>query len=247
MGFFMNLFRSSITHKCPDGYKVGGVTKEGIVYYEKIEKDNEPKKLSTAEKERIMVQRVTAEDMLQFPDIPYQLNCPIHKQMDKNSHPFAYMDLNEYNQSVAKRNLKMVNRLIVDAQKYIPLLSNEFQIRIEKIMFKKYDPGYGYTRIMCTPYTFSGKISKYPLYLFFMTRGDVRTYSASGELYYEKDGHISKGTVNIWREQVPYSGGTGWLFKLKEVDKKLTIAEAKTNLRPDKYGQPTVVYKVNGG
>lgn len=243
MGFLANFFKSSLTKKCPEGYKVGGVTKEGVIYYEKIETDGEPRKLSTAEKERIMVQRITAEDMLQFPDIPYQLDCPIHKQMAKNSHPFAYMDLNEYNRSVAKRDLKMINGLIVDAQKYIKLLSGDFLIRTERIAFEQYSPDYGYTKIMCTPYTFAGKVSKYPIYLSFMSKMNTRTYSVSGELYYEIDGHISKGTVNIWMEQVAYSGGTGWSFKLKEVDKKLSIIEAKTNLRPDKYGQPTVVYK----
>lgn len=243
MGFFTNFLKSSLTSKCPDGYKVGGVTKEGIIYYDKIIKEDEPQKLSTVEKERIMVQRITAKDMMQFSDIPYQLNCQIHKHMEKNGHPFAYMNLNEYNQAIAKRDLKMVNSLIVEAQRYIPILSNEFQILTEKVAFEKYDPGYGYTRIMCTPYTFTGKISKYPIYLFFMTRGGVRTYSASGELYYTQDGHISKCNVNIWREKIAYTGGTGWLFKFKEIGKKLTLIEAKTNLRPDKYGQPTVVYK----
>ena len=243
MGFLLNFIKSSFTSKCPDGYKVGGVTKEGIIYYDKIINDDEPPKLSTVEKERIMVQRITAKDMLQFSDMPYHFNCPIHKHMAKNGHPFAYMDLNEYNQSVAKRDLKMVNRLIVDAQKYIKLLSGDFSIKIEKVAFEQYSPDYGYTKIMCTPYTFTGKVSKYPIYLSFMSKMNTRKYSVSGELYYEKDGHISKGTVNIWMEQVAYSGGTGWLFKLKEVDKKLTIIEAKTNLRPDKYGQPTVVYK----
>ena len=230
MGFLSNLFKNSSREANEE--KIGAAAKESA-----------DQKLSTVEKERIMVQRITAKDMLQFPDIPYQLNCPIHKQMTKNSHPFAYMDLNEYNQSVAKRDLKMVNRLIVDAQKYIKLLSGEFSIRIERIAFEQYNPDYGYTKIMCTPYTFTGKFSKYPIYLSFMSKMDTRTYSVSGELHYEKDGHISKGAVSIWREQVAYSGGTGWLFKLKEVDKKLTIIEAKTNLRPDKYGQPTVVYK----
>lgn len=110
MGFLLNFIKSSFTSKCPDGYKVGGVTKEGIIYYDKIINDDEPPKLSTVEKERIMVQRITAKDMLQFSDIPYHLNCPIHKHMAKNGHPFAYMDLNEYNQSVAKRDLKMVKR-----------------------------------------------------------------------------------------------------------------------------------------
>lgn len=237
MGFFSNFLKSSLTGKCPKGYKVGGVTKEGFIYYDRIEKEGEPPKLSTADKERIMVQRITERDMLQFPGIPYQLNGKIHKQMAKNSHPFAYMNLNGQNRAIAKRDLKMVNGLIVDAQKYIRLLSAEFQIHVEKVAFDQYDPGYGYTRIMCTPYTFTGKLAKYPISLSFMTKMNVNSYSAHGELFYEKDGTISKGSVYLWRN------GTGWFFTLKKANGVLSISEAKTTLRPDKCGQATVVYK----
>lgn len=193
MGFLSNFIRTSLAKKCPDGYRPAGVTKEGIVYYEKIKKDVKPEKLSANDKKRIMVQQVTTEDMLQFPNIPYQLNCPVHKQLAKNSHPFAYMDLNEFNQTVAKRDLKMVNGIIADARKYIRLLSSDICIRMDRISYKDRNDGYGYTRIMCTPKTFTGKISKYPISLFFMAKNDASKYSAHGELFYEKNGKIEKG------------------------------------------------------
>lgn len=232
MGFLSNLFKNS-SKEANEG-KIGRTTKESA-----------DRKLSTVEKERIMVQRVTAKDMLQFPDIRYRLNASIHKHMAKNSHPFAYMDLDEFNQSIAKQDLSEVNRLIVEAKTYIPLLKSEFFIDISKIAFKQYAPGYGYTHLMCTPYTFTGKISKYPLKLSFMTRMDIRSYSAHGELFYGKSGRIEKGSVNIWREKAAFSGSTGWLFAFKTVSKDLALAEAKTTLRPDKYGQPTTVYKIS--
>lgn len=47
-----------------------------------------------------------------------------------------------------------------------------------------------------------------------------------------------RGGLDIWNK------GEGWIFALKVVGGKLAISEAKTTLRPDKYGQPTVVYKV---
>jgi len=238
MGFLLNFIRTSLTKKCPDGYKVGGVTKEGIVYYEKIKREGDVEKLSTNDKKRIMVRRITQEDMLQFPDIPYQLNAPIQKELREKTQPFACMDLNEYNQAIAKRDLKMVNALIVDAQKYIRLLSSDFQINIGKVAFRQYSPDYGYTKIMCEPYTFTGKISKYPISLLFMTRMDIKSYSAHGELFYEKNGEITKGSVNIWRN------GTGWFFTLKKIDGVLSISEVKTTLRPDKYGRATTVYKI---
>lgn len=244
MGFLSNLIRSSITSKCPEGYKVGGVTKEGIVYYEKLKKDDEPEKLSANDKKRIMVQRVTTKDMLQFPEIPYQLNCPIHKHLAKNSHPFAYMDLNHINQEIAKRELQRLDEYIIQARSYVPLLTAEYHIDVKKIMLYNYSKDYGYTRLMCAPHTFTGKISKYPLSLFFMSRGDIRTYSVNGELFYCADGSWGNATVNIWNAPADYSRpGTGWLFTFKMLDGRFTLKEAKTNLRPDKYGRATTVYK----
>lgn len=237
MGFFTNLLKSSLTSKCPDGYKVGGVNEDGFVYYEKIEKDDEPGKLSTVEKERIMVQRVTAKDMQQFPEIPYQLNGTIHKKMEKNTHPYAYMELNTFNQDIAKKGLSSINTLLATASRNIPLLKSSFKIDVGKIMFQKYKDGYGYTTLICTPYTFTGKVSKYPVYLSFMTRMDINSYSALGELHYEKDGKIGKGTTTIWR------GGTCWSFSFKRSGDTIMLTEAKTNLRPDKYGRATTVYK----
>lgn len=244
MGFFSNLLKSMSSSKCPNGYKVGGVTKEGIIYYDKIESPGEPKKLSTVEKERIMVQRVTTEDMLQFPSIPYQLNCPIQKQLEENTHPFAWMDLNAFNVEIAKRDLQLLNNQIIQARSYIPLLTSDYNINVSKIAFSKYSPSYGYTRLMCSPHTFTGKVSKYPLSLFFMTRGDIRTYSANGELFYTADGAFGKASVNIWKAPSDYSRpGTGWIFTFKMVEKSFVIVEAKTTLRPNEYGQATTVYK----
>lgn len=70
-----------------------------------------------------------------------------------------------------------------------------------------------------------------------MTKMNIHSYSAHGELFYEKDGAVSKGSVYLWRN------GTGWFFTLKKVNGLLSISEAKTTLQPDKYGQATVVYK----
>lgn len=86
--------------------------------------DREPpeKKMSTAEKERIMVERVTSEDMMQFSMIPYQLNCPIHKSIVSGGHPFAYMNLNNTNQTMAKEELERINKYIIQAQGYIDCL-----------------------------------------------------------------------------------------------------------------------------
>lgn len=201
--------------------------------------------MTLAEKEQIMVKRVLAKDMAQFPEIPYQLNSPIKKVLAKNAHPFAYIDLNQYNQDIAKREISMVNRILLDAIPHIPLLSKKFLIKVEELAFQKYSPGYGYTRIMCTPYTFSGKIAKYPLFLSFMSRADRRSYFTHGELYYGKNGKVLKGSVVVNRESIPFKNSVMWDFSFKTVQNILTLAEAKSSLRPDKYGRPTTVYKLD--
>lgn len=223
MEFLANLFKSCFTGKRPNGYKVGGVTKEGVVYYDKIETPGEPKKLSTVEKERIMVQRVSTNDMLQFRDILYQLNCPIHKQMAKNSHPFVYMDLIPYNQEIAKKDLSCLAVLIKKDVNYSP----KFSLNVKKIEFSEYSPDYGYTRLMCTPYTFSGKTSKFPISLSFMTRMDVPIYQALGSIYYLQDGSIGKAEVHIWRRASYSSPGQGRSFYFKSVDGELTIFKSE--------------------
>lgn len=97
---------------------------------------------------------------------------------------------------------------------------------------------------MCTPHTFSGKISKYPISLCFMSRGDVRTYSVNGELFYNADGTFGKATVNIWRAPANYSRpGTGWIFTFNTFGSEFVLSKAETTLRPDEYGRATTVYR----
>ena len=50
-------------------------------------------RLSYAEKERIMVMRVTIEDMQKFTALPYIWNSRITKYIDPSAHPFAYINL----------------------------------------------------------------------------------------------------------------------------------------------------------
>lgn len=202
------------------------------------------KKLAYIHKEIITVKRVTTEDMLQFTAMPYQLNCPIQKHIEHGSHPFAYIDLNSFNQEVAKKELERLDEYIIQARSYIPLLTNEYHIDIKKVMLYNYSKGYGYTRLMCTPYTFTGKISKYPLSLFFMSRGDIHTYSVNGELFYNADGTFGRASVNIWKAPANYSRpGTGWMFEFGTFDSKFVLNRAETTLRPDEYGRATTVYR----
>lgn len=225
--------------KCPPGYKVVGHTDYGEPIYGEIEH-----KMTYVEKELIMVNRITTQDMLKFDMLPYNLNFPIIKVVKEGAHPLAYIDLTAENQSIAKTDISTINEYIIQAIDYIPKLTHDYTIQVDKTVFREYNKGYGYTRIICTPYTFAGKLSKYPISLLFMSRLDIHEYSFNGELFYERDGNITKATVNVWRRTHGYEKpGTGWLFTFKTIGHTLVLSQAKSTFFPDKYGMPGVAYE----
>ncbi len=203
-------------------------------------KKEEPLKLSYIEKERIMVERISSKDMRQFSNIPYNLGGTIHKFMEERGHPFAYINLRLPNIMIARKHLSYMNKLIESYRKEIPLLTNEFYINVNKIVFHEYDPNYGYSRLICEPYTFTGKIAKFPLTLSFMSRLNIRSYQANGSIYYGEDGNIKKADIHI------YSGGIGWSFYFATVENELVLEKATTTLKPQKNGLPSIVYKREG-
>lgn len=191
-------------------------------YYESLGK-HEDAELSFSDKETIMTQRVTTEDMLQFTSMPYQLNCQIKKHIQSGSHPFAYMDLDEFNQSVAKKELLRLGEYIKKDISFSP----RFSLDVSKIEFEEYDSRYGYTRLMCTPHTFTGKISKFPLSLFFMSRMDIHSFQELGNVFYLKDGNIGKAEIYIWRRKSLSKPGEGRGFHFKIVDGNLALYKSE--------------------
>lgn len=204
------------------------------------------KKLTYVEKELIMVNRITTQDMLQFDMLQYDLNCPIRKHIKDGSHPYAYIELNGVNQESARADLKRINQYILQAIDYIPKLTSSYEIQVDKIVFQRYSPsdGYGYSKIICTPYTFAGKVSTHPISLLFMSRQDIHEYQVNGELFYGRDGSIMKGSVNVWRRPNYEKPATGWQFSFKTIGHTLVLDQAKSTFFPDKYGRPGIAYKV---
>lgn len=209
----------------------------------KAEKGKPTSKLTYVDKERIMVRRMKAEDMLQFSSIDYDLKCPLYKYDKSGSHPFAYMNLNSKNIKIAKRDLKWLNSCIDSYRKKIPLLEKEFFINVQRIAFREYSDSYGYTRLICEPYTFNGNISRLPLQLLFMTRLNEESYYASGKIYYGDDGKIKKADVHIGFRNNPCEAATSWLFYFKTLDNTLILEQAKTSLCLDEKGLPLAVYR----
>lgn len=192
-----------------------------------------PQKLSYADKERITVQRVTIQDMQQFSSMPYLWNSNIKKNTQPGSHAFAYMDLVGSNISVAKAEISTINDKIKSDSSLSRSIPKGLTIPIEDLVFKpsKY---YGHTRLMCTPFTYSGEISKHIASLSFMTDLSNESTSTHGDLFYSPNGNITKAIVCFWRRK------NGTIFYYDDVDGILTLSIVET---PTLGGSPSVVYK----
>lgn len=97
--------------------------------------------------------------------------------------------------------------------------------------------------MICTPYTFEGRIAKYPLSLIFISDDSGRK-SYNGRIYYGANGEILKADIHIWCKPV-YGTNSGWSFYFNTIDGVFLLYEAETTLKPDDKGLPTAVYKYN--
>ena len=203
------------------------------------------KTLSSIDKERIMVQRMTAQDVLQFTNMPYNLNCPLEKHLEPNAHAAAYMDLTRENISIATAELQKLNVVIDFAKKKIPIIPNWARIDISRIAFGKYNQSYGYTHLICTPLTYTGKISKIPLSLYFVSKRAQSGlgYEVNGEIKYYANGEIASARVNCWNRRSWEMAADGWQYVFYDNDGDLTMREILSTIRPDAYGGPSSIYK----
>lgn len=176
--------------------------------------------------EQMMVKRITTRDMLQFTMIPYDFNCPVKHFIRPGGHPFAYIDLNHANQLMAKEELLKINEQILYAYEYIPEIVYKVCLHVGRVAFNEYSPNYGYTRLICTPYTPSGKVSKSPVCLDFVTRLDKKDYQANGSLHYGLDGQVLKADVHI-RKNMHQKDYEGWSFYFKTFGRTFILHEVK--------------------
>lgn len=189
--------------------------------------------LSAVEKERIMVQRITTQDMVRFTQMPYHLDCAINKYDAPNSHPFAYINLDNQNISAAEADMERLNAHLATAHILCRKVPKRIGIPIKDIVYKP-PKNYGYTRLMCTPYTFTGKIAKYPLSLSFMTDLSKTENTTHGEMFYGQNGTVQKAEVYCWR------GGKGYFFYFKTEGPDLILSKIET---ADTSGMRVVAYR----
>lgn len=191
--------------------------------------------LSAIDKERITVRRIKAEDMQQFRQMPYCLEHDVKHYVPSNGHPFAYIDLDKENIAIAERELAKVYAILTSAPTLTKLIPRGFNIPIKEMV---YTPSrmYGYTRLICSPHTYTGRISKYPLSLSFMTDLRRTISETHGRLFYGQNGEIEKAEVFCWRNK------KGCFFYLTAINGNLLITKVET---ADTSGIVKTVYTRN--
>ena len=175
-----------------------------VIKVKKPISQNAGAKLTTVDKERIMVRRVTTRDMVQFTSMPYHLDCVVKKHDTPRSHPFAYIELDSKNIAVAELELEILNKHLSVAHQICKKVPKGISIPVKDIVYRpsKY---YGCTRLICTPHTFTGRVSKYPLSLQFTTdMSKTGLNTTHGEIFYGQNGTIQKAVVYCWRNHKGY-------------------------------------------
>lgn len=192
---------------------------------------------SNIDKERISVERISIDDMLLFPCLPYKFDCPLKKNLEFGSHPFAYIELDYYNRNVAKTDLHRLNLIVCQSRKLSRLIPRSICIPVDNVVFEQKNVNYGYTKLICNPFTNSGRLSKYPARLSFMTDLSKSGDKTLGNIFYNADGKVEKADINIWLK------GVGYFFKLGSVGASLVIKQITSTVKMNPKGLPEIIYK----
>lgn len=207
-------------------------------------------KMSQIDKEKLMVEQATAQAMEQFSFLPFIFSGRELKK-EYSGHPTAFMNLDSQNIKAASIELEKLNEYIKESVGFSDLIPCNILIPIDEIEYKQYSKAHGYSKLICTPLTATGKQSKYPLKFLFMTRLDTESIYESkgskiivtpgdkttGEIVYGLDGQPATAKVNFWRN------GTGYFYEFKTVGRTFLIYKIKTTLNTDEKGLPMVIYQ----
>lgn len=195
--------------------------------------------------------QIAPGDMEQFLLLPFSFaGC---KFIGKSDEPqTAYVDLDQKNQVAAWDEIEKINLFIEQSRNYSALIPKNIRIPNEEIVYSQYNESYGYSRLICSPYTLKGNKSKYPLKFIFMTKSKEATYiqkrnkvtvipadSTNGEIVYAQDGQPAKAKVNFWRD------GVGFFYEFKTIGRTFLINRIKSTAKRDITDMPVVIYEEN--
>lgn len=193
-------------------------------------------KLSYSDKERIMVQRITMNDMRKFTNFPFKWTNRIKKIITRNTHPFAYMDLCRQNIDIAKVELQKLSDIISASHELSPVIPSDLCIPVNDIVFNP-SCKHGYSKIKCSPYTINGSESEYPASIYFTTDLNSISSTTHGELFYNRDGEFGKAQIYFWRN------GTGYFFYFCTVNNVFTLSKVESTNISEPYTPPYTIYK----
>lgn len=191
--------------------------------------------LTPEQKELLRVQQITSQDMMQFDAMPFHLDCEVKKYTLPEARPYAYIDLDQRNIAVAEAELNKIGVFLLSAHLLTKKVPAGIGIPVKELIYKRTAIG-EYTKLICTPYTPTGKISKYPLTLTFNTdlRGSMNT--THGEMLYGQNGTVQKAKVCCWRDS------KGYIFHFKTEDGNLVLFKIEAS---ETDGSSVVVYQKN--
>lgn len=163
---------------------------------------------------------ITPEIMRTFEGLGYRFSSPII-----SCGCDSIMLLDQYNQEKALRDVDKMNLFLIEAKNLVPSFPKLF-IDVNKMRFDE-DIVHGvvikrYTFLMCSPYTQTGKMSKYPITLWFGSEDDSPN-SFSGRLSYMQDGSIGKSDISI------FSGKKNYIVTLGLVGATLSLKKIEYN------------------
>lgn len=189
------------------------------------------------DKQEVTVKLVTLDDMKQFTSLPFEWNCEIKKVTGPSTKPYAYMDIVGANVEIAENELENINTELLCVHRLSPLIPTILQIPTGKVLLSPREKG-SYSKIVCTPHTFTDRISKYPAVLLFMTELHIPDIDTThGELYYDRNGKVGKAKICFWRDH------TGYFVYFKTVNNRLIVAKVESTVVTDDRGLPGVIYK----
>lgn len=191
------------------------------------------------DKQDVTVKLVTLEDMKQFKSLPFEWNSGIKKVTGPSTKPYAYMDIVGENVDIVVDELEDMNVELLCVHHLSPLIPVALQIPTWDVLIEPRKQG-SYSKIMCTPYTFTGKVSKYPASLYFTTDLHVADADTThGELFYDRSGRIAKAKICFWRDR------EGYFVHLRTINGELTVSRIESTVIADNRGLPSVIYQVS--
>ena len=167
------------------------------------------------------------EDMYQFRNIPFEWHWV---ETLNYTNEKAWFQLNKNNQYVALQYIDYINNMITDAKSYIGNIDN-LEMCTEEIDFDYPIPMYidsvTNTHIECTPYTKTGRFSKYPVTLHFASSNlvtlnngyEYQEHPYMGYIKIMQDGNIGLANILFAKNHTNFSIGlNGISLVIKRVD-----------------------------